>query len=190
MKVIAINGSPRKSGNTSLILGKVTAELEKEGIETETIQIGGQSVRGCLSCGTCFKNKNNECVMKDDIINECVAKMIPADGILLGSPTYFTDVTSEMKAFIDRTGFISMANGVFLKRKAAAAVVAVRRGGATHAFNTMNHYFLINQMLVVGGNYWNMVYGLKPGEAANDDEGIENMKVIGQNMAWLLKKIK
>lgn len=190
MKILAINGSPRKGGNTSIMLGEMADELGKEGIETEIVQIGGQIVRGCMACLSCQKNQNNQCAIKDDIINECLKKIITADGIILGSPVYFSSVTAEMKAFIDRTGYVSRANGHFLKHKVAAAVTAVRRGGATHAFDTMNHYFLINQMIVIGGNYWNMAYGRNIGEVASDAEGMENMRIVAQNMAWLLKKIK
>ncbi|MBB6215261.1 multimeric flavodoxin WrbA [Anaerosolibacter carboniphilus] len=190
MKVVAINGSPRKGGNTEIILKVVFQELEKQGIETELVQLGGKPVRGCMACGQCFKNKDKQCIIKDDMINECIAKMEEADGIILGSPVYFTDVTTEMKALIDRAGFVSRANGDLFKHKAGAAVMAVRRGGATHAFDTMNHFLHYMQMFLVGGTYWNMVYGREIGEVENDKEGMLNMKVIGENMAWLLKKIK
>lgn len=189
MKVVAINGSPRKGGNTEIILKAVFQELEAHGIETELVQLGGNLVRGCMACGQCFKNKDKQCIIKDDIINECIAKMEEADGIILGSPVYFTDVTTEMKALIDRAGFVSRANGDMFKYKAGAAVMAVRRGGATHAFDTINHFLHYMQMFLVGGSYWNMVYGREIGEVENDKEGMLNMKVIGENMAWLLKKI-
>jgi multimeric flavodoxin WrbA len=142
-----------------------------------------------MACGQCFKNKDKQCVIKDDMSNECIAKMEEADGIILGSPVYFTDVTTEMKALIDRAGFVSRANGDMFKYKAGAAVMAVRRGGATHAFDTINHFLHYMQMFLVGGSYWNMVYGREIGEVENDKEGMLNMKVIGENMAWLLKKI-
>ncbi|PKM88632.1 MAG: flavodoxin family protein [Firmicutes bacterium HGW-Firmicutes-12] len=189
MKVVGINGSPRKEGNTSILFREVFRELEKHGIETELIQIGGTPIRGCKACYTCAKTKDKKCVFKDDLVNECIEKLTAADGIILGSPTYFTDVTSEMKAFIDRVGFVSKFNGDLFKHKAGAAIVSVRRGGSIHTFDTMNHFLHYMQMFLVGGSYWNMVYGREIGEVENDKEGMLNMKVIGENMAWLLDKI-
>jgi len=190
MKVLGINSSPRKDGNTALLIRTAFAALEKEGIETELLQIAGQPVRGCRACYACFKNQDSRCVVKDDLVNDYIAKMAAADGIILGSPTYFADVNAEMKALIDRVGFVSRANGGLLKYKAGAAVTAVRRGGAIHTFDTLNHFFHIQQMFLVGASYWNMVYGREIGEAAKDEEGMQNMRVLGENMAWLLKKIK
>jgi multimeric flavodoxin WrbA len=190
MKVIGINGSPRKDGNTSILLKAVFAELEKSGIETELVQLGGLPVRGCMACGSCVKSQDNQCIIKNDGLNEIIAKMIEADGIILGSPVYFTDVTTEMKALIDRVGFVGIANGGILKHKVAGTVVAVRRGGATHAFDTMNHFLHYMQMVLVGASYWNMVYGLEPGDVERDEEGMKNMQVLGENMAWLLNKLK
>lgn len=188
MRVVGINGSPRKDGNTAIILRTVFAELEKHGIQTELVQMAGSSVRGCLACYACFKNKNRQCIQKDGI-NAIIAKMVEADGIILGSPVYFTDVTAEMKAFIDRVGLVSKANDYLFKYKAGAAVMAVRRGGATHALDTMYHFLHYNQMFTVGSTYWNMVFGREIGEVQQDAEGMENMRVLGENMAWLLKKI-
>lgn len=190
MKVVGINGSARKDGNTALLIKAVFAELEKHGIETELMQMAGQRVRGCTACYGCFKNLDKRCAVKDDIINEYIAKMEEADGIILGSPTYFADVTAEMKALIDRAGLVGRANDFMFKHKAGAAVMAVRRGGAIHAFDTMNHFLHYGQMFLVGASYWNMVYGREVGEVTKDDEGMQNMKVLGENMAWLLKKIK
>jgi multimeric flavodoxin WrbA len=190
VKVVGINGSARRDGNTALIINTVFEELEKQGIETELLQLGGQAVRGCTACRSCFKNRNGKCIMDGDIVNECISKMTAADGIILGSPTYFTDVSAEMKALIDRAGFVSIANGGLFRHKAGASVVAVRRGGAIHAFDTMNHFLHYNQMFLVGSTYWNMVYGMNPGDASADEEGIRNMRNLGENMAWLLKRIK
>lgn len=189
MKVLAINGSARPNGNTAILIRTVFAELEKAGIETEMIQLAGSGLRGCAACYGCFKNKDKKCVITEDILNHCVAKMIEADGIILASPTYFSDVTAEMKALIDRAGLVSSANGGLYKRKVAASVVAVRRGGAIHAFDTMNHFLHYGQMILVGSSYWNMVYGREIGEVEKDAEGMANMKNLGENMAWLLKKI-
>lgn len=189
MKVIGISGSPRKDGNTDALIKKVFENLEKEGIETELIRIGGKAIRGCLGCGKCAEMQNETCIIKNDPVNEIIGKMKEADGIILGSPTYFSDVTAEMKALIDRAGFVSYTNGGLFKHKAGAAVVAVRRGGATHVFDTMNHFFQINGMFVVGSTYWNMAYGLQPGDVLNDEEGMANMQDLSESMALLMKKL-
>jgi multimeric flavodoxin WrbA len=190
MKVIAFNGSARKDGNTAILIKYVLEELDKEGIETELFQLAGKEIHGCRACYKCFKNKDQQCSFKDDIFNECITRMIEADGIILGSPTYYTDVSTEMKALIDRGGFVSRANGDMLKRKLGAAVVAARRAGSIHAFDTLNHFFLIAQMIIPGSNYWNIGFGRDKGEVEKDQEGISIMKTLGQNMAWLLKKMK
>lgn len=189
MKVLAINGSPRPHGNTSILIGCVLDRLKREGIDTEMIQLGGNPVRGCRACYQCFEKKNARCVMDDDMINLIVGKMVDADGIILGSPTYVTDVTTEMKALIDRATLVVRSAGEPLRRKVGAAVVAVRRAGATHAFDTMNHFFTINQMIVAGSNYWNLGMGREPGQVISDEEGVRTMDILGENMAWLLKKL-
>ncbi len=189
MKVVAINGSPRRGGNTETLMRVVCEELEQNGIRTEIIQLGGEKIRGCTACYECYAKKDGRCSIEDDILNACLEKMTEADGILLGSPTYVTDVTAEMKALIDRACLVSKANGDMFKRKVGAAVVAVRRGGATHAFDTMNHLFTISQMIVPGSCYWNIGIGREPGEVRRDEEGVQTMKILGQNMAWLLKKL-
>jgi multimeric flavodoxin WrbA len=189
MKVVAFNGSPRKEGNTYQSLQVVTEELQKEGIETEVIQLGGKGIHGCTACYKCFKNKDKECSIKDDEVNEYIKKMIEADGIIIGSPVYFSNVTSEVKAFIDRTGLVARANDNLLKRKVGAGVVAVRRAGATFAFSAINFFFFIQEMIVPGSIYWNLAIGREPGEVQEDQEGMMTFKTLGQNMAWLLKKI-
>ena len=188
MKVVAFNGSPRKEGNTRILLETVCGELEKEGIQTEIIQIGGKQVHGCTACMKCFENQDNRCIIDNDFVNECIEKMIEADGIIIGTPTYFTDVSVEVKALIDRAGFVAIANGGKFNRKAGAAVVAVRRAGATHAFDTINHLFGISGMFTVGSTYWNVGMGLQAGDVKGDAEGLETMKNLGKNMAWFLKK--
>ena len=189
MKVIAFNGSPRKDGNTSILIRTVFSNLNKYGIETEMINICGRPVQGCTACYRCVENKNNKCAIDTDDMNFWISKMIHADGIILGSPTYFADVSAEMKALIDRAGFVARANNDLFRRKAGAAVVAVRRGGAIHVFDTINHFFLINQMLVPGSRYWNIGKGRNIGEVRDDEEGIVTMQILGENMAWLLKHI-
>lgn len=190
MKVIGINGSPRPNGNTSIIIKEIFKELEKSNIETELVQLGGNAIRGCTACGMCFNNKNGRCAMQGDVINDILEKAAHADGIILGSPVYFADVTPEIKAFIERAGMVASANGNLFKHKIGASVVAVRRGGAVQAFDTMNHFLHYMQMYLVGASYWNMVFGKEIGEVEKDAEGMENMRVLGENMAWLLKKIK
>jgi multimeric flavodoxin WrbA len=189
MKVTAFNGSARRDGNTAILVRHVFAELDKKGIETELVQLSGERLRGCIACYQCWQKKDGTCAIKDDIINQCIEKMKAAQGIILASPTYFADVTSEMKALMDRTGMVARANGDMFRRKAGAAVIAVRRGGAIHAFDTLNHYFFIGQMIVPGSSYWNVGIGRNIGEVENDGEGVQTMKDLGANMAWLLKKI-
>ncbi|MGO9378467.1 MAG: flavodoxin family protein [Dissulfurispiraceae bacterium] len=189
MKVIAFNGSARTQGNTAMLLDIVLDELEAEGIETEVYDLAGKRISGCTACYRCYKNKDRRCAVDDDIVNECIDKMIEADGILLGSPTYFADLSAAMKALIERSGMVARANGELFKRKVGAGVVAVRRAGAVHVFNSINYFFFIGQMIVPGSNYWNLGIGREPGEVKNDSEGLQTMKTLGQNMAWLLKKI-
>jgi len=189
MKVVAFNGSARKDGNTAILVRRVFAKLEKEGIETELVQLAGQTIRGCTACGQCFKNKDHQCAVKGDIVNECITKMVAADGIILASPTYFADISSEMKALIDRAGFVAKANDELFRRKVGAAVVAVRRAGSVHAFDSINHFFLISQMVIPGSCYWNMGLGRNKGDVEQDEEGLRTMQILGQNIAWLLKKI-
>ncbi|MDR3641274.1 MAG: flavodoxin family protein [Humidesulfovibrio sp.] len=190
MKVIAINGSPRKDGNTRLLLETALAPLAKAGWETEVVQLGGKNIHGCRACYKCWEAQDKRCVFGKDVFNEVFAKILDADAVILGSPTYFTDVTAEMKAFIDRAGFVAMANGCLLAGKIGAAVVAVRRGGAIHVFDTMNHLFLISQMLVPGSTYWNMGHGFEPGTVAEEGEAMRNMQHLGQAIDWLGKAVK
>ena len=189
MRVVAFNGSARKDGNTAILIRRVFGELKAAGIETEMVQLAGKKIRGCTACGKCYQNKDKKCVVDDDILNECLEKMVAADGIILGSPTYFADVTTETKALIDRAGFVARANSDMLGRKVGAAVVAVRRAGAVHVFDSINHFFLISQMIIPGSSYWNVGIGRKPGEVELDSEGLETMEILGRNMAWLLKKM-
>ncbi len=188
MKVVGFNGSARKDGNTAILINCVFKELQAEGIETELVQLAGKDIAGCRACFGCFANKDGLCT-QDDYLNTCVQKMAEADGIILGSPTYFTDVSTEMKALIDRAGLVAKANDSMFRRKVGAAVIAVRRAGSIHAFDSINHFFLITEMIVPGSDYWNMGFGLEKGDVEKDAEGIGTMKVLGRNMAWLLKKI-
>ncbi len=190
MKVVAFNGSARKDGNTAMLINTVLQELENETIETELIQLAGKKIRGCVACMKCWENKDQRCAVTNDVLNSCIEKMIAADGIILGSPTYFANISTELKALIDRAGMTSIANDRMFRRKVGAAVVAVRRGGSIHAFNSINHFFFIGQMIVPGSIYWNMGIGLDKGDVADDQEGLDTMRVLGENMAWLLQKIQ
>jgi multimeric flavodoxin WrbA len=189
MNVVAFSGSARLDGNTALLVNEVFKELNAAGIETGLVQLAGKALHGCRACYGCFKTKDGRCSFDDDFANDCIAKMAAADGIILASPTYFADVSSEMKALIDRAGFVARANENMLRRKAGAAVVAVRRAGAIHAFDTINHFFLISEMIIPGSSYWNIGIGREKGEAEKDEEGMRTMRNLGSNMAWLLQKI-
>jgi multimeric flavodoxin WrbA len=189
MKVVGFSGSARKGGNTATLIREVFKELEKEGIETELVELSGKKIKGCIACYKCFENKDQRCAVKDDVINDCIEKMVDADGIIIGSPTYFANLSTETKALIDRVGMVSRANGDMLARKLGAAVVAVRRCGSIHVFNSINHFFFIGQMIVPGSSYWNIGVGRNKGEVTEDEEGMKTMSKLGENMAWLLKKI-
>jgi multimeric flavodoxin WrbA len=190
MKVVAFNGSARKDGNTAILLQYVLDELGREGIETEMVQLAGKNIHGCLACRECFARKDGRCAQKNDDGNDLIDRMIAADGILLGSPTYVADVSPEIKALIDRACMVTRANESLMRRKVGAGVVAVRRAGAMHAFDTLNHFFLISEMIVPGSSYWNIGVGREKGEVEKDAEGVETMKTLGRNMAWLLKKVR
>ena len=186
-KVVAFNGSPRKDGNTSILIRRILDELENEGIETELVQVGGQMIRGCTDCRRCFENRDRRCVFDDDIVNDCIGKMVDADGIILASPVYFLDVTSEMKALIDRAGVVARANDGPFRRKAAIAAAAVRRSGANHTVDTMLHFMLYSGMMVTGAPVIGI--GRDIGDVRKDEEGMARAKEAGKNMAWLLKTI-
>jgi multimeric flavodoxin WrbA len=190
MKVVAFNGSARKDGNTALLIKRVLSVLKEEGFETELLQMAGEQIRGCTACRTCYTTKNKRCVIEDDKVNEHIQKMLEADGIILGSPVYFSMMTPEMKALIDRTGYVARANSDMLKRKVGAAVVAVRRAGGIPTFDAINHFFLISQMIIPASSYWNVGFGNKKGDVLNDKEGMKTMEDLGKNMAWLIKKLK
>ncbi|MDJ0721970.1 MAG: flavodoxin family protein [Desulfobacterales bacterium] len=187
MYALAVNGSPRKGGNTEILLDHALAPLKDAGWETERLQVGARKIRGCIACYKCFENKDGRCVVDKDIFNSVMEKMIAADAMILGSPTYFTDVTAELKALLDRSGLVALANGRLFRGKIGAAVVAVRRGGATHVFDTINHMFMMSQMIVPGSTYWNMGLGLDKGEVQADAEGLNNMLNLGETIAWLGK---
>jgi multimeric flavodoxin WrbA len=189
MKVIAFNGSPRKEGNTVFCINTVLERLQREHrIQTELIHLAGQPVRGCSACMHCRNSQTPRCAIQTDIINDCIAKMIEADGIIIGSPTYFGNLTAETKALIDRAGYVTRGNGNLLRRKVGAAVVIARRAGSINVFNAINDFFLINEMIVPGSSYWNLGVGREPGEVREDREGIKTMETLADNLAWVLTK--
>lgn len=190
MKILGINGSPHKDGNTALLIKEVFKPLEAAGFETEFFQLGGKQVHGCTACGKCRETQSSYCHIKNDVINEAIEKMIAADAIILGSPVFFTNVTTEMKALIDVAGYVTRGAGHLLKHKVGAGVVAVRRAGEIHTFNSLNAFFLITQMIIPGASYWNVGIGKNPGDVLHDEEGMNTMKNLGDNMTWLLNRIK
>ena len=188
MKVVGINGSSRKDGNTAIIVGKVFDELNKEGIETELIQLADYEIRPCRGCFAC-KGRGNCVVAKDGFV-EIFNRMVKADGVILGSPVYSADVSAKMKALLERAGVVVATNPGLLRHKVGAAVAAVRRGGGMTTVDTMNHFMLNKEMIAVGSTYWNMVYGKDIGDVLSDNEGMANMRNLGVNMAWLIKRLK
>jgi len=189
MKVIGFNCSPRKGGNTEILIKEVFKSLEENGIKTEFFQVGGKKVNGCIACMKCRKAKDGRCHQDNELLNKCMKKMVEADGIIIGSPTYFSDLSTEAKALIDVSGYALRGAGNPLKKKPGAAVVAVRRAGGIHVFDSINHFFLINEMIIPGSSYWNIGIGREKGEVTSDDEGLQTMRTLGENMAWLLKRL-
>lgn len=191
MYAVAINGSPRKGGNTETLLKEVLNELGEGGWETEFIQVGGTPIRGCVACNKCFENADNKCsIGKKDGFNEIFAKLLKADAIVMGSPTYFAAVSADLKAVIERAGYVAYANSHAFTGKIGAAVVAVRRGGATHAYDTINHMYQMSRMIIPGSTYWNMGIGLKREDVLEDQEGMNNMRHLGKTIDWLGKAMK
>ncbi len=190
MYALAINGSPRKGGNTEFLLNTVLEPLAEQGWKTENLQIGANKVRGCIACYKCWESKDYKCAVKNDSFNEIFAKMLEADAIIIGSPTYFASVTAETKALLDRSGFVSRANGNAFFGKIGAAVVAMRRGGGVPAFDTINHMYQISGMILPGSIYWNQGIGMEKGAVAEDTEGVDTMKQLGKTIAWLGKAMK
>jgi len=188
-KVVAFNGSPRANGNTHRMLTAVLESIKAADIETELVQVGGKAIHGCLSCYKCTEKKDKHCVIVKDFVNECIDKMVAADAMIFGSPSYFSDMTPELKALIDRAGFVAFANGGLFKRKIGAAVAVHRRGGAVNVFDSINHMFLMSQMIVPGSTYWNFGVGMDPGQVDNDEEAMRNMKDLGETIAWLIRKL-
>ncbi len=190
MKVVAINGSPHKEGNTWHALKLVTKVLEQEGIETEIINIGNKEIRGCIACNRCLVKRNEQCVLPGDEVNNCIQKMKEADGILLGSPVHYSAMSATMKSFLDRAFYVAGSNNGLFRHKVGASVVAVRRSGGVTTFDQLNNFLIYSEMVIPASNYWNVIHGTSPGEALKDEEGVQIMQVLGKNMAWLLKVIE
>jgi multimeric flavodoxin WrbA len=190
MKVVAFNGSPRQEGNTYEALKIVCEQLELNGIDTEIIQVGIKNVRGCAACGTCARIKNEECIIKSDDVNLWIQKMKEADGIILGSPVHYASMTGNMKSFLDRAFYVAGANKSMFRHKVGASVVAVRRSGGLPTFNELNNYLHYSEMMLISSNYWNVIHGTMPGEVHKDEEGVQIMRVLGKNMAYLLELVE
>ncbi len=187
MKVIAINGSPKKEGNTYHALKMVGDELIASGIDFKILHIGHKMIHGCTACGKCVQNKDEKCVIKTDELNEWIQKIKKADGIIIGSPVYYSGIAGTMKSFLDRLFYVAGANGGLFRQKVAAAVVAVRRSGGSATFDSLNHYLTYSEMIIATSSYWNILHGRSEGEVLQDTEGKQVMRVLGKNMAWLLK---
>jgi multimeric flavodoxin WrbA len=187
MKVIAINGSPKKEGNTFHALNIVGDEIKAAGIDFEIIQIGHKLIHGCLACGKCAINQDEKCTIITDELNKYIQKIKEADGIILGSPVYYSGIAGTMKSFLDRLFYVSSSNGNLFRHKVAAAVVAVRRSGGSSTFDSLNHYLTYSEMILATTNYWNIIHGRIPGEVTQNAEGVQIMRVLGKNMAWILK---
>lgn len=189
MKVLAVNGSARKNGNTQALVEAALEPLRAAGIEVESISLAGLTVGGCTACARCKKEGDGRCYGRDDDLNPILPKVWEADALILASPVYFADVTAEMKAFIDRVGYIGRTKSEFLSRKIGAPLVVARRAGAIHALDTISHLFSISDMVTVGSSYWPVAYGAMPGDVSSDEEGIRTAKRVGDNMVWLLEKL-
>lgn len=187
MKVVAFNGSPKAKGNTYHAIRIVADELEKKGIEVEIVHVGNQVIRGCMACNGCARNQNEQCVMKNDSVNEWIQKMKEADGIILASPVHFSAIGGTMKSFLDRAFYVASVNNGLFRHKVGVSVVADRRAGGTAVFDQLNNFINYSEMVMPSSNYWNVAYGTEPGEVTQDEEGVQIMRVLGQNMAWMLQ---
>lgn len=189
MKAILINGSARKNGNTRAALETVADELKRQGIGAEYVEIGNAAIHGCTGCGWCGKNRLRRCVFDDDCLNANLETLFAADGLVVGSPVYYAGVNGALKSFLDRAFFVGAANGFLFRHKVGAAVVAARRGGEIAAWEQLNKYFSISEMFIPSSAYWNMAFGMAPGEAKQDLEGMDTMRILGRNMAWLMRSV-
>lgn len=188
MKVVAINGSPKAEGNTYHALKVVLEQLEEQGISTEIIHVGNKNIHGCLACGGCAKNKNEKCVINDEV-NDIIQTMKAADGIIISSPVYYASIAGTMKSFLDRAFYVGGANGGLFRHKVGASVAVARRSGEVATFDHLNHYLTLAEMFLATSNYWSTIHGGAPGEIVQDEEGVQIMRILGKNMAFLMKSI-
>lgn len=190
MKVVAFNGSPKANGNTYQAIEIVAKELAKKDIEVEIVHVGNQVIRGCMGCGQCFKNRNNKCVFDDDLVNDWIAKIDEADGIILASPVHYAGISGTMKSFLDRAFYTLGANGNSLRNKVGVSLAAVRRSGGIPAVNQLNKYLEYSELIMPTANYWNVIHGTMPGEIHEDKEGVQIMEKLGEKMAWTLQLVE
>jgi multimeric flavodoxin WrbA len=186
MKIIGFNGSPRKDGNTTSLMTYLLEEVEREGIETELVQLSAKPIHGCIACYRCFENQDQRCGVKNDAANEYIEKIVAAQGVVLGSPSYFQDVTAEMKALVDRAGFVGLANGRIYRNKVGASLSCFRRSGGMHTIETMNHFFFSNEFIIAGRA---MSVAREKGDVNHDEEGVQAAKTLGERLAWMMKKL-
>jgi len=189
MRVLAISGSPRHGGNTEILLNTALEVLAAQGIETELLSLAGRPIKPCIACGACFKGDEMDCEMDDPAFDGILDKFALADGILVGSPVYFGSATPQIMAVLDRVGYVARKYPELLRRKVGAAIVVARRAGQNFTFAQLNYFFLISEMIVPGSTYWNIAFGREKGEVANDAEGMETVRNLAANMAWLMKKL-
>ncbi len=189
MKVIALNGSPNKNGNTHRALEIVCTQLKIAGIDTEILWVGVPEIQSCRGCNMCARNRDGACVLTDDPVNSWICKMVEADGILLGSPVHFSGISSAFKAFLDRAFYVCDNSGHLLRHKVGAAVTAVRRSGGVVTADALYHYLSYSEMILPTSNYWPVIHGLKPGQVDEDAEGVQILETLGRNMAWLMRSL-
>ena len=189
MKVLLFNGSPREKGNTAYLLSEMINVFHKSNAETELIQIGGSYIHGCTACMSCKENKDEKCIYDDDNVNAYIQKMKHADAIIIASPVYFSQMTPETKALIDRCGYTIRANGEMLSRKIGAGIAVARRSGMMPTYHSINDFFFINNMIVPGSKYWNVGVAKEPGEIEDDEEGLKVVRRLAENIIWLHNKI-
>lgn len=189
MKVIAINGSPNKQGNTWHALSIIGNKLEEQGIEFEILHVGNKTISGCLACGKCRKTLDEKCSITTDIVNDYIQIMKSADGLIIASPVHYSGISGTMKSFLDRAFYVAGINGGLFRHKVGAAIVAVRRTGGSSTFDSLNHFLNYSEMLIATSNYWNVIHGRIPGEVIKDEEGVQIMEVLSNNMAWMLKMV-
>jgi len=189
MRVLGVSGSPRRGGNTDILIQTALEVVAAEGMETDFLSLAERPVKPCIACGGCAKAEEVCCVQEDPAFEGIIDRFMAADGILVGSPVYFGSATPQTMSLLDRVGYVSRCKGSFLRRKVGAAIVVARRAGQNFTFAQLNYFFLISEMIVPGSTYWNIAFGRNKGEVSGDEEGIDTVKTLAANMAWLMKKL-